>query len=107
MNADAKKSLQYFQKAVDVYPNDWEANAQVAYSMTRTEPEKHLVKALHYAQRAAELNPQNGTNLYIYSQVLLMTNDFAKSAEYYYRAIELDPSCKDDLLEKGLKEKGF
>ncbi|CAN5349876.1 hypothetical protein BH10BAC1_BH10BAC1_20300 [soil metagenome] len=70
----------------------------------KVSPKKYLQDALYYAKRGVELNPNNGENLYTYSQILFITTDYTKSSDYYYKAIAIKPSLKDVAIEKKFEQ---
>lgn len=101
------QSLSYFQKAVKTKPDDWEAHSQLALAIMHVESDKNLNKASFHARRAVELNPASSETCYIYSQVLFLLNNLSQSADYYYKAVSTDPSCKNTEMEKIFQEKGI
>lgn len=101
------KALSYYQKAVELKPGDWEINSKLAFIMMKVSSVKYLHQALHYAKKSVELNPEDAEAMYIYAQILVLSDDYYKASDYYRKAIEMNPALKDVAVEQKLKKKGF
>lgn len=104
---DYAKALKYYRKSLDAAPDDDEVCAGIAIILIQISPSGNIQEALKFAKRAILLNPQSADNLYAYSKILVCSGDYARSAEFYYKALNSKPSLKDVEMEKTLKEKGF
>ncbi|MBI4929661.1 MAG: tetratricopeptide repeat protein [Bacteroidetes bacterium] len=102
-----EKALPYYQKAIELSPNDWEANSKLAFVMMKVSTTKYLANAMSYAKKSVELNPQSPDAMYIYSQILILSGDYYKASENYRKAIEINPALKDAGVEQALKQKGL
>jgi|AntAceMinimDraft_17_1070374.scaffolds.fasta_scaffold02383_6 tetratricopeptide (TPR) repeat protein len=105
-NGKLGKALLYYEKALKVSPNDDELYSKLAYLMM-AKSTNNLHKALPYARKAVELNPESANNIYILSQVLVYANNYSEASNYYYQAISMSPSLRDPNMEKVLKQAGY
>ncbi|MFH0865178.1 MAG: tetratricopeptide repeat protein [Bacteroidota bacterium] len=100
---DYPLAIEYYKKALAVFPDDDETNARIAVVMMKLSGDKYVKEALNYAKRSVELNPEYADNLYIYSQALFYTGDLKSASEYYYKALDIKPSVKNAYMENAFK----
>jgi len=107
LDSNFTKALYHYRKSIEIYPNNPDCYSKAALLMLKISPQKYWKEAIVYAGKALELDPQNAFNNYMYSKTLIYAGDYNKGTEYYYKALEIDPSLKDAEFEQLLKTRGL
>ncbi|MBI4646114.1 MAG: tetratricopeptide repeat protein [Bacteroidia bacterium] len=102
MDTNYAETIKYLKKANNIYGDDYAVNFYLASAMLRVIPAKNPFEALELTQHAVELAPQNADALLLLAQALIITGKKGEAWEYYKKAIEINPSLKNDIIESSL-----
>ncbi|WP_242220113.1 hypothetical protein [Bacillus cereus group sp. BfR-BA-01380] len=92
-----KNSLVYFEKAMELGPENEIYVGKYAYILFASFP-KRQEEALQAEQRALDLNPENTTNLVLFAVAATYKGNFKKARMLAEVAMRLDPNNKDAYM---------
>ncbi len=87
-NRDYKLALTHFQKAVEIYPENYVARAYMAYLLAE---ERSLEEAEGQSRRALETMPEVFLTNYVYGYVKFLRKEHEESLRYLQKATQLIP----------------
>lgn len=94
------KAWQYFERCIELRPNDWGTLNNYAYYLS--EQGRELEKALAMSRRTIEAEPDNANSLDTYAWLLHLLGRDAEGLPYMRKAVKLDP--KSETLKQHLEE---
>ncbi|MBO4684885.1 MAG: tetratricopeptide repeat protein, partial [Desulfovibrio sp.] len=96
------KAWQYFERCLELKPNDWGTMNNYAYYLSEQGVE--LEKALAMSRRTIEAEPDNANSLDTYAWLLHLLGRDSEGLPYMRKAVKLDP--ESETLRRHLEEMG-
>ncbi len=108
---DIPKSMEYYQKVLDLQPLNKEAVIGISYLLEKT---GELNKAIEHMKEAAALFPDDLDVIFRCAELSLLTGNSENAKEYLHKSTEIEPNdlksrklLGEIYLKEGLKEKAW
>ncbi len=91
------EAIQYFDKALEIDPNDIFALSNKGYGLAR---QKKYIEAIQYCERALEINPSAAFTWYNKARIEALNNRLASSIKSLENAIKFYNIYKEEAKEE-------
>lgn len=98
------KAKPMIEKVIKVKPDDYEAYSFLAVCLMRLSNNTDIQNALQYASKSVSLEPNCADCQYRLAEIYANGHSWMKAKEHYENAIALNPSLKNDEMEKALTQ---